>query len=160
MSTGKKVRHLMGHSESVLNLRFVGNRLVSSSKDRTIRVWDLDKGVTTQVLRGHRAAVNAVQFKDDLVVSASGDRTIRLWNAVSENLTLSLPPLPLTHSLYFCFFSLRASPSGRLILTAVGLLVWTLMGIASSLAQAIKRSRCGARPQGNVCIPWQGILNW
>jgi WD40 repeat protein len=163
VTTGKKVRQLMGHSESVLNLRFVGNRLVSSSKDRTIRVWDLDKGVTTQVLRGHRAAVNAVQFKDDLVVSASGDRTIRLWNAVSakKKKKISPPDSLLTLAFFFLLYSsLQASPSGRLILIAVGLLVWTLMVILSSLAQAIKKSRCGTRPQGIVCIPWRGILNW
>lgn len=75
-----RIRTLAGHLESVLNLKFHGNRLVSCSKDRTVRIWDLETGNTLRVLRGHRAAVNAVQFSGNQVVSASGDRTIKLWD--------------------------------------------------------------------------------
>ncbi|KAG4301634.1 hypothetical protein PCK1_002119 [Pneumocystis canis] len=90
------------HQDGIYCIQSDRNWIVSGSKDTTIRVWDLQKGVCSKVLRGHhasvltlqfdtdmnlivsgsrhRAAVNAVQLKEDQIVSAGGDRTIRIWN--------------------------------------------------------------------------------
>ncbi|KAJ1542414.1 hypothetical protein HK405_009997, partial [Cladochytrium tenue] len=72
-------RRLRGHTDAVLNLRFDAERVVSCSKDRTVRVWERQTGETLAVLAAHRAAVNAVHFDDRLLVSASGDRFVKVW---------------------------------------------------------------------------------
>ena len=62
----------MGHTESVLNLRFDEEHIVSCSKDTTVKIWRTEDGKLVKTLRGHKAAVNAVQYGNGIVVSASG----------------------------------------------------------------------------------------
>jgi WD40 repeat protein len=55
--------------------------VVSGSDDRTLRVWDLARGLAVQVLEGHTLPVNALAvLPDDRVVSGSDDRTLRVWD--------------------------------------------------------------------------------
>ena len=55
-------------------------RVVSGSRDGTVRVWDLDAG-TSRVLEGHQSYVTAVAaLGDGRVVSGSRDRTVRVWD--------------------------------------------------------------------------------
>ena len=54
---------------------------LSSSKDRSIAVWDMASPTEISIRRvlvGHRAAVNVVDFDQRYIVSASGDRTIKV----------------------------------------------------------------------------------
>lgn len=81
LETGKLKQKLLGHEDSVLNLRLVkSDRIISCSKDRTVRLWDKNTGQCLRVYQGHRAAVNAVQWLNHTIVSASGDRTIKMWD--------------------------------------------------------------------------------
>lgn len=59
-----------------------GKRLVSSSKDNSIRLWDVETGVAHAVLSGHVADVNALAFSADglTLISGSTDGTILLWD--------------------------------------------------------------------------------
>ncbi|KAL7416755.1 WD40-repeat-containing domain protein [Mrakia frigida] len=66
---------------SVLCVRSDGIRIVSCSKDRTIRTFDATTFEPLLRMDGHRAAVNAVSLAGGRIVSASGDRTIRIWDA-------------------------------------------------------------------------------
>lgn len=43
-TTGKEIRKLEGHSNRITKLIFEKNMLVSSSKDSTVKLWDLEKG--------------------------------------------------------------------------------------------------------------------
>ncbi|EIW51804.1 WD40 repeat-like protein [Trametes versicolor FP-101664 SS1] len=71
------------HEDSVLCVRFDDHRLVSCSKDRTVRTYLFGvSDITRQhVLGAHRAAVNAVAISGNYIVSVSGDRSLRVWNA-------------------------------------------------------------------------------
>ncbi|KAG2207386.1 hypothetical protein INT47_006861, partial [Mucor saturninus] len=81
LASGNHLRSLTGHSDSVLCLKLVGNdRVISCSKDRSLKLWNMDTGECIRTYQGHEAAVNAVQWMDNHIVSASGDRTIRIWN--------------------------------------------------------------------------------
>ncbi|KAI0784404.1 WD40-repeat-containing domain protein [Abortiporus biennis] len=75
------VHVIMDHVDSVLCVRFDEKRLVSCSKDRTVRTYLLPDFTRQYVLRDHRAAVNAVSISSEHIVSASGDRSMRLWDA-------------------------------------------------------------------------------
>ncbi|KAL3678389.1 hypothetical protein R1sor_021345 [Riccia sorocarpa] len=81
------LQELAGHTDIVLCLdTCVTNSgqslLVSSAKDNTARLWDLERGTCRGVAAGHMAAVGAVAFskkKMNFFVTGSSDRTIKVW---------------------------------------------------------------------------------
>lgn len=75
-------KRLEGHTGGVLDVCVLDNYIVSSSRDTTIRVWDMS-GREVRRLVGHSGPVNALGSHEDRVVSASGDATIKLWNIVT-----------------------------------------------------------------------------
>ena len=76
---------LKGHTASVLfgSYSSNGERLVSASRDKTVRVWDAAAGALLITLAGHTERVNCAAFSPDgkTIASASDDGTIRIWNA-------------------------------------------------------------------------------
>ncbi|KAI0705953.1 WD40-repeat-containing domain protein [Cytidiella melzeri] len=59
-------------------------RLLSTSLDTTIKVWDTTNGMNLlKVHRGHMQDVGSAQFSSDgsLIVSSSIDGTVRIWDA-------------------------------------------------------------------------------
>jgi len=59
-----------------------GQTLASASKDRTVRLWDLNTQEAIANLKGHSYHVSSVAFSPNgqTLASASWDRSIRLWN--------------------------------------------------------------------------------
>jgi len=59
-----------------------GKRIVSGSDDKTVKVWDADKGTKTLTLR-HLAGVSSVAFSADgkHMVSGSADGRVKVWDA-------------------------------------------------------------------------------
>src|SRR4029453_12327444 len=76
-------RVLPGHMGSVMAVAFSpdGKTLASSSRDQTVKLWDVVTGTLQQTLAGHADDVYAVEFSGDgkLLASGSGDTTIKLW---------------------------------------------------------------------------------
>lgn len=60
------------------------SRVVSGSRDATLRVWDVDTGKCLHVLVGHVAAVRCVQYNGKLVVSGAYDYMVKVWNPERE----------------------------------------------------------------------------
>ncbi|KAI8981465.1 WD40-repeat-containing domain protein [Pilobolus umbonatus] len=73
------IKRLHGHTGGVLDVCMFGNYVVSSSRDATIRVWDIE-GNEQRRLIGHSGPVNALGSHGNQLVSASGDTTLKLWN--------------------------------------------------------------------------------
>jgi F-box and WD-40 domain protein 1/11 len=72
------------HTECVYTIQYSGKYLVSGSRDRTIRVWNLDtQRLIHQPLVGHTASVLCLQFDErpeqDIIVSGGSDCRIILW---------------------------------------------------------------------------------
>ncbi|XP_038675846.1 transducin beta-like protein 3 [Scyliorhinus canicula] len=79
---------LYGHTDTVLSLDVFkkGTKFASCSKDRTIRIWKMDKGTgevncVAQGL-GHAHGVGIIscsRLKESFIVSGSQDCTLKLW---------------------------------------------------------------------------------
>jgi len=97
VKTGKQLALFKGHTDMVWQAAFSSDsqRIVTSSRDKTAQLWDVD-GKQLAVLEGHKNAVWYATFSpnDQYVVTVSGrehgenrplekDYTARLWDANS-----------------------------------------------------------------------------
>lgn len=87
-SYGYPKRILTGHNHFVSDVVISsdGQFALSSSWDHTLRLWDLNTGLTTRRFVGHTSDVLSVSFSADnrRIVSGSRDKTIKLWNTLGE----------------------------------------------------------------------------
>lgn len=72
------------HTECVYTLQFIGRFLVSGSRDKTLRIWDLDtQRLIRKPLVGHTGSVLCLQFdnseQEDIIISGSSDTDVILW---------------------------------------------------------------------------------
>ncbi|KAJ6568883.1 WD40 repeat-like protein, partial [Mycena capillaripes] len=79
----QKILH--GHAYAVTSVDFSpdSTQIVTSSVDRSLRLWDVRSGTLIGALEGHRAKVTSVNFSQDgtRICSGSNDKTIRVWDA-------------------------------------------------------------------------------
>jgi len=77
----------IGHSAPVTSVDFspCGRYVLSGSKDKTIKLWDIATGREIRTFRGHSDVVSSVKFLPDgrHVVSSSWDGSVRLWDVTS-----------------------------------------------------------------------------
>lgn len=106
---------LVGHADRVycVAISADGRLIASGSKDKTIKVWDLESSTEVFTLAGHSSPVISVVFTPcgKCIVSGGEDRTIRIWNAIAGNEIRTLAG----HS--GCIYSLAVSPDGKLIIS-------------------------------------------
>lgn len=82
--TSAAVHTLRGHTSTVRCLKMSDEKTaISGSRDTTLRIWDIERGVCKHVLIGHQASVRCLEIHGDLVVSGSYDTTARIWS-ISE----------------------------------------------------------------------------
>ncbi|HEY6620569.1 MAG TPA: protein kinase [Steroidobacteraceae bacterium] len=78
---------LTGHTDQVRSAVYSpdGTRIVTSSTDRTARIWDARTGAQLAVLTGHGDRVRSAVYSPDgtRIVTASWDKTARIWDAYS-----------------------------------------------------------------------------
>jgi F-box and WD-40 domain protein 1/11 len=73
-----------GHQECVYTIQFDANYLVSGSRDRTMRIWNMHtRRLVRPPLAGHHGSVLCLQFdadpEEDIIVSGSSDSNIFIW---------------------------------------------------------------------------------
>lgn len=85
---GVPQKRLTGHSHYVQDVAISsdGQFALSGSWDGTLRLWDLNSGLTTRKFFGHTKDVLSVAFSADnrQIVSGSRDKTINLWNTLGQ----------------------------------------------------------------------------
>ena len=67
-----------------------GQRVVTASKDRTVKIWDASNGRELLTLTGHTDEVWSVAVSPDgrRIVSGSWDGTAKVWQAATEEQVL------------------------------------------------------------------------
>ncbi|KAK4081539.1 uncharacterized protein Triagg1_2280 [Trichoderma aggressivum f. europaeum] len=77
------IKTLEGHQGCVSSAVFSPNSslIASASKDKTIRLWNVNTGECIEEFKGHSESVKSVVFSHDSlsVLSGSQDTTVRLW---------------------------------------------------------------------------------
>ncbi|KAG5634537.1 protein with putative role during mitosis [Sphagnurus paluster] len=90
----KNTKTFPGHDHSVSAVRFMpGDQyIVSASRDRTIRVFDIASTHLVRTISGHAEWVRCVVPSDDgrLLASGSKDHTVRVWDSQTGESKLEL----------------------------------------------------------------------
>ncbi|KAH0625433.1 hypothetical protein JD844_014939 [Phrynosoma platyrhinos] len=119
VQTGCLLFSLSGHQDVVRDLSFVpgesGSILVSASRDKTLRIWDLSQnGKQLKVLCGHVQWVYCCRISPDgqMLCSAAGEKSALLWSMHSYSLLRRL------EGHQGCVVSCDFSPDSALLATA------------------------------------------
>ncbi len=104
-----------GHYEAVKSVAFTldGKYLLSGSRDKSIKLWELATGHEIRAYLGHRSTINDIALTPDgkYFVSVSADYTAKLWNIASGELVRTFKG----HTNYLT--SVAISSDGRYLLT-------------------------------------------
>jgi len=85
---------LEGHQNWVTAIDFSpdGDRLASTSRDGTAKIWDVESGQELLTFRGHTGPVKGIAFSPDgiHVATVGADRLVKLWEAATGKELLTL----------------------------------------------------------------------
>ena len=92
--TGEIEKLFLKHNDVIRDLAFSrdGRYIVSSSFDKTAKIWNVSFGKAHTVLKGHTKSVNTAVFSPDgrTIVTGSDDKTLKLWDARTGRLLSTL----------------------------------------------------------------------
>jgi WD40 repeat protein len=73
---------LNGHQDDVYSIiSFESDKIISCSKDKTIKIWNVDTGQCLKTLIAHSLAVNTIfLLANNKLASGSSDKTVKIWN--------------------------------------------------------------------------------
>ena len=75
-----------GHSEAIYCLQFDADKIMTGSRDDTVKIWDMKTKACIQSLRGHDASVLCLQYDSEFLVTGSSDSTIIVWSLLTGTL--------------------------------------------------------------------------
>ena len=82
MQTGGLERMIPAHNAMISGLKATGHRFISSSYDKTIKIWDLEQLDPVLTLHRHDLPINAIDIDESgrTLVGGGYDRRVHLWN--------------------------------------------------------------------------------
>ncbi|OQR80908.1 hypothetical protein ACHHYP_17049 [Achlya hypogyna] len=89
-----KLHSFYGHGGPVWALHMHGDRLVSGSYDKTVKLWNLQTGSCVGTLRAHTGWVSSLDVLGSRIASGSWDSSINLWDADTGDLLRTLVDAP------------------------------------------------------------------
>jgi WD40 repeat protein len=83
INDGKRISYLKGHKSLVFDLvQLSADLLASSSRDQTVRIWNLTTNTCKFILTGHTRWVSGLkQITSNILASGSSDATIKYAHA-------------------------------------------------------------------------------
>lgn len=88
------VKTMHGHDHNVSSVAFVpaGDFLLSASRDKTIKMWEVSTGYCVKTYTGHREWVRMIRINVDgsLMASCSNDHSVRVWCINSKESKIEL----------------------------------------------------------------------
>jgi len=110
------IQTLEGHMKGVASVAFSpdGKYIVSGSKDKTIKIWEVSTGKLVRTLTGHKKYVNSVivSFDGKYIISGSNDETVKVWEFSTGELIQTLEG----HSWYV--LAVTVSPDGNFVVSS------------------------------------------
>lgn len=79
-----KSSFLKGHEDSVYCVQFDDMKIVSGSRDKTVRVWHTKTGYCARVLTGHGGSVLCLAYDETELFTGSSDACVFVWDLVGE----------------------------------------------------------------------------
>ncbi len=69
-----------------------GRRILSGSRDKTLRLWEPQSGKCLKVLKGHTSYVTSVSLclQNHMAISGSWDKSLRIWNLETGDCVMTL----------------------------------------------------------------------
>lgn len=84
---GKVASHyLIGHQDSVYCLQFDDEKIITGSRDQTIKIWDLNQYQCIHTLEGHQGSVLCLKYNDEVIISGSSDHTVIVWDMKTKRI--------------------------------------------------------------------------
>jgi WD40 repeat protein len=75
-----EARILEGHLDSVYCLQFDEHKIISGSRDNTMKIWDMQTNRCINTLRYHSGSVLCLQYNTKYLISGSSDCIIAVWD--------------------------------------------------------------------------------
>lgn len=89
----EKCNSLRGHLGNVYDLAVsnCSKYLITASTDKTVMLWDFEKGVSIRIFSGHQSLVQSVEFMPcgNAFASIGLDRQLKIYNKINSNNTHS-----------------------------------------------------------------------
>ena len=83
-SNGMLLRTMAGHTDVVICVAAIGDRIVSGGRDKTLRIWSADTGECSATLAGSEDALFGLSLSGDRILSSEKGGKARLWSASSK----------------------------------------------------------------------------
>ncbi|KAI8923832.1 quinon protein alcohol dehydrogenase-like superfamily [Entophlyctis helioformis] len=75
-----EAKYFTGHQDSVYCIQYDSKKIVSGSRDRSIKFWDVKTRECFRTLTGHNGSVLCLQYDDRYIISGSSDFTAVIWD--------------------------------------------------------------------------------
>ncbi|KAJ1722017.1 hypothetical protein LPJ53_003512 [Coemansia erecta] len=75
-----EVNTVTGHADSVYCVQYDREKIVTGSRDRTIKIWDSQTLQCVRTMTGHEASVLCLKYDRTTMVTGSSDSTVIIWD--------------------------------------------------------------------------------
>ncbi|KAL4210745.1 WD40-repeat-containing domain protein [Rhizopus microsporus] len=90
-NTGKVASHyLIGHKDGVYCIQFDDDKIITGSRDKTIKIWDPQLYQCIYTLEGHAGSVLCLRYDNEIIVSGSSDTTVIVWDMRTKRIRARL----------------------------------------------------------------------